>query len=66
MMLGKSGLARVAAVLCMAALSSGEEARIVFTHALPVLDGGRLQAQGGRGHLRPRRGVRSSTAIPAR
>lgn len=34
----------VAAILCMAALSSGEEAQEVFTHALPALDGGHLTA----------------------
>ena len=33
------------AVLCAAAICRGEEARIVFTHALPVLDGGRLEAK---------------------
>jgi quercetin dioxygenase-like cupin family protein len=36
---------RAAAVLCAAAICRGEEARIVFTHALPVLDGGRLEAK---------------------
>ena len=38
-----------AAVLCAAACSSevchGQEARIVFAHTLPALDGGRLQAK---------------------
>ena len=33
------------AVLCAAAICRGEAARIVFTHALPVLDGGRLEAK---------------------
>jgi quercetin dioxygenase-like cupin family protein len=36
---------RAAAVLCAGAICRGEEARIVFTHALPVLDGGRLEAK---------------------
>jgi quercetin dioxygenase-like cupin family protein len=34
-----------AAVLCVAAICRGEAARMVFAHALPVLDGGRLQAK---------------------
>jgi quercetin dioxygenase-like cupin family protein len=34
-----------AAVLCAAVLGRGQEARIVFTHALPVLDGRRLEAK---------------------
>jgi quercetin dioxygenase-like cupin family protein len=34
-----------AAVLCTALICRGEEARIVFAHALPALDGGRLQAR---------------------
>jgi quercetin dioxygenase-like cupin family protein len=33
------------AILCAAAICRGEAARIVFAHALPVLDGGRLQAK---------------------
>jgi quercetin dioxygenase-like cupin family protein len=33
------------AVLCAAAICRGEAARIVFTHGLPVLDGGRLEAK---------------------
>ena len=33
-----------AAVLCAAVVCRGEAARILFTHALPVLDGGRLTA----------------------
>jgi len=34
-----------AAVLWVAAVGRGEEARIVFTHALPVLEGGRLETK---------------------
>jgi quercetin dioxygenase-like cupin family protein len=34
-----------AAVLCIATICRGEAARMVFAHALPVLDGGRLQAK---------------------
>jgi quercetin dioxygenase-like cupin family protein len=34
----------VASVSWMAALLNGQEARVVFKHALPVLDGGRLTA----------------------
>ncbi len=33
------------AVLCAAVIGRGEDARIVFTHALPALDGKRLQAK---------------------
>ncbi len=33
------------AALGLAVLCQGDEARIVFTHALPVLDGGRLTAK---------------------
>jgi quercetin dioxygenase-like cupin family protein len=33
------------AVLCASAICRGEAARIVFTHGLPVLDGGRLEAK---------------------
>jgi quercetin dioxygenase-like cupin family protein len=34
-----------AVILCSAMVGRGEEARIVFSHALPMLDGGRLQAK---------------------
>jgi quercetin dioxygenase-like cupin family protein len=40
----KSWVGGVAAFLCIAVFSNGQEARMVFTHALPVLDGGRLTA----------------------
>jgi quercetin dioxygenase-like cupin family protein len=33
------------AFLCAAAICRGEAARIVFTHVLPALDGGRLEAK---------------------
>ncbi len=33
------------AVLCAAMIGRAEEARMVFAHALPALDGGRLQAK---------------------
>lgn len=35
----------IAAVLCAALVCRGEAARIVFAHALPPLDGGRLEAK---------------------
>jgi quercetin dioxygenase-like cupin family protein len=34
-----------AAILCAAVICRGEAARIVFTHGLPVLDGGHLEAK---------------------
>jgi quercetin dioxygenase-like cupin family protein len=37
--------ASAAAVLCAAVICRGEAARVVFTHGLPVLDGGRLEAK---------------------
>jgi len=52
------------AVLCAAAICRGEAARIVFTHGLPVLDGGRLEAKVVKSPMAPASGPRR-TAIPA-
>jgi quercetin dioxygenase-like cupin family protein len=44
MIAGTTWAGGVAACLLLAMLCQGEEARVVFTHALPVLDGGQLTA----------------------
>jgi len=41
----KQWVSTVATALWVAAACRGEDARIVFTHALPALDGGRLESK---------------------
>jgi hypothetical protein len=40
----KRGVGAATAIFCVAVICRGEAAQIVFTHGLPVLDGGRIEA----------------------